>query len=179
MHRHHRHPVEVNQERITVLQGRRKGWSNGEDAELRAKADSTWRDGMKKKDLLTHLHVTVPHRTLEALKKRLQLLKWTCTVTSREHQQQSPPRDIVPDQRNRVTIGPTRMTEVDDLPTRSNIQQDIPLLASAAIKRGKSMKNWSEEEDTLLTEEATKIWVLGMTKRCGLNNWPSRSMEKT
>ncbi len=145
MHRHHRHPVEVNQERITVLQGRRKGWSNGEDNELRAKADSIWRVGMKKKDLLTHLHVTFPHRTLEALKKRLQLLKWTCTVTSREHQQHSPPRDNVPDQGDQMSIGPTRMTEVDDLPSRNNIQQDIPLLASAAIKRGD--QNLGDEND--------------------------------
>ncbi len=179
MHRHHRHPVEVNQERITVLQGRRKGWSNEEDNELRAKADSIWRVGMKKKDLLIHLHVTFPHRTLEALKKRLQLLKWTCTVTSREHQQHSPPRDNVPDQGDQMSIGPTRMTEVDDLPSRNNIQQGIPPLASAAIKRGKSTKNWSEEEDILLTEEATKIWVMGTTKRELANKLHSRFRTRT
>ncbi len=165
MHRYHRHPVEVNQERITVLQGRRKGWSNGEDDDLRAKADSIWRIGMKKKDLLTHLHVTFPHRTLEALKKRLQHLKWTCTLTPRERQQHSPPRDNAPDQGDPMSTGPTITTEVDDVLTRSNIQQDIPPPASAAIKRGKTVKHWSEDEDNLLTDEATKIWMLGMTKR--------------
>ncbi len=37
-------------------------------------------------------------------------------LTSREHQQHSPPRDNVPDQGDQMSIGPTRMTEVDDLP---------------------------------------------------------------
>ncbi len=123
---------------------------------------------MRKKDHLTHLHVTFPHRTVEALKKRLQFLKWTRPETSMELQQQSPTRDYVPDQRDQTTTrttGPTWTTEAERLPTQSNTQQDNLPINRAANKRGKSSKNWSEDEDKLLTEEAMKMWVVGMTKR--------------
>ncbi len=137
MYRHHRHPVEINQERITVLHGRRKGWTSGEDEELRVRADSIWREGMRKKDHLTHLHVTFPHRTVEALKKRLQFLKWTRPETSMELQQQSPMRDYVPDQRDQTTTtGPTWTTEAERLPTQSNTQQDNRPINRAANKWG-------------------------------------------
>lgn len=168
MHWYHRHPVEVNHERIVELQGRRKGWTSGEDAILRTKADSSWRQGMRRKDHLTHLHVTFPHRTIEALKKRLQILKWKPPETSMELQQQSPIREDVTDQRCRMTTrtrGSTWTMEVEHLPTQTNSQQVELPVTRTANKRGKISKNWLEEEDKLLINKAMNIWVEGMTKR--------------
>ncbi len=145
MHRYHRHPVEVNQERIVEFQGKRKGWTSEEDETLRAKADSSWRQGMMKKDHLTHLHVTFPHRTTEALKKRLQILKWTPPKTSMEVQQLSPIREDVTDQRRRKTTrtrGATWTMESEQLPTQTNSRQVELPVTRTANKRGKVSKNW-------------------------------------
>ncbi len=166
MHRYHRHPVEVNQERIVEFH--KWNLTSGEDETLRAKADSSWRQGMRRKDHLTHLHVTFPHRTIEALKKRLQILKWTPPKTSVELQQQSPIREDVTDQRRQMTTrtrGSTWTMEAEQLPTQTNNQQVELPITRTANKRGKILKNWLEEEDKLLINEAMKIWVEGMTKR--------------
>lgn len=45
MHRHHAHPIELNQESVAALMATRKGWSEGEDVELMAQASSLWEQG--------------------------------------------------------------------------------------------------------------------------------------
>ncbi len=100
-----------------------------------------------KKDHLTHLHVTFPHHTMEALKKILQFLKWTPLETSMEPQQQSPTSEYVTDQRYQMTtrtIGPTWTMEAEHLPTQINTQQDnLPVTRTAGkvikglVRRGR------------------------------------------
>lgn len=55
--------------------------------------------------------------------------------------------------------------EVEHLPTQTNSQQVELPVTRAANKRGKISKNWLEEEDKMLINEAMNIWVEGMTKR--------------
>lgn len=73
---HHRHPETVNTERVEAFAQRRRNWIEEEDELLRNLADTIWREEMTKKDLYEALHRSLPQRSQEAIKKRLQLLKW-------------------------------------------------------------------------------------------------------
>lgn len=75
MHRYHQHALELNQERIVGLQSKWRGWTEMEDSELRKHADFLWEVGILK-NLLILLHGLFQHRSTEALKKRLQIIKW-------------------------------------------------------------------------------------------------------
>lgn len=84
MHRHHCHPMEVNDERIRLLAGKCKAWEVEEDLLLVETADREWREGMMRKDHIVAISPFFPHRSSEALRKRLQGLKWGPPGTSRE-----------------------------------------------------------------------------------------------
>lgn len=84
MHRHHRHPLEVNEERIRLLKTKRKAWDEDEDLMLYEIVDREWKEGMMKKDDLIMVSAFLPHRSKEALRKRLQGLKWEPLGTIRE-----------------------------------------------------------------------------------------------
>lgn len=84
MHRHHCHPREVNEERIRLLERKRKAWGTEEDLLLIETADREWKEGMRKKDHIVAISPFFPHRSSEALRKRLQGLKWGPLETSRK-----------------------------------------------------------------------------------------------
>ncbi|KAK9960359.1 hypothetical protein ABG768_008220 [Culter alburnus] len=76
MHRHHQHQEEVINERIALLQGKRRNWNTLADELLISTANKEWKEDMVKREHLKALQLTFPYRSSEALKKRLQLLNW-------------------------------------------------------------------------------------------------------
>lgn len=74
MHRHHRHPVELNASRLATLSTRKLVWSRDEDSTLLRHANNTCRKEMMKKEHLALLKQYFPNRCLEAVKERLQHL---------------------------------------------------------------------------------------------------------
>lgn len=59
---------------VTRIAGTR--WTAEEDL-LRASANISWKMGMSKKDLSSTVRATLPHRTADAITKRLTTVKWT------------------------------------------------------------------------------------------------------
>lgn len=76
MHRHHRHPQEVNEERLATKAGRRKFWSDNEEKRLIHNANQIWHDRMTKTYLYKQLQSLFPRRSTEAIKRRLLSLEW-------------------------------------------------------------------------------------------------------
>lgn len=74
--RRHKHPADVNAERVAVLPTKRLHWSSEDDEALRCHADHCWMVGMLKKDLYELLLPHFPGRSAEAIKKCLQTIKW-------------------------------------------------------------------------------------------------------
>lgn len=60
---------------VTRIAGTR--WTVEEEGLLRASANSCWKPGMLKKDLLSLVRASLLHRTADALAKRLTAIKWT------------------------------------------------------------------------------------------------------
>lgn len=58
------------------IAGRSKVWTEEEDRELLKQAGMRWRAGMLKKNLVNDLSGVFKHRSAEAIRKRLQKLKW-------------------------------------------------------------------------------------------------------
>lgn len=82
MHRFHVHPEEVNSERQRRHAQRKKSpWTDEEDLHLLELAAENWDESQPKKTLLAKLHHLIPSRSMEAIKKRLQHLKWTRPAT--------------------------------------------------------------------------------------------------
>lgn len=52
-------------------------WTHKEEDLLRAAADLAWEEGMTKKDLASRVKTNLPHRSMEAIKKRLINIQWT------------------------------------------------------------------------------------------------------
>lgn len=76
MHRHHQHQEEVINERIALMQGKRRNWNTLADELLISTVNKEWKEDMVKREHLKALQLTFPYRSSEALKKRLQLLNW-------------------------------------------------------------------------------------------------------
>lgn len=62
-----------------LTSGRSKIWSAEEDRDLLKQAGMRWKAGMLKKELVKALGETFKHRSAEAIRKRLQKLKWPTT----------------------------------------------------------------------------------------------------
>ncbi|CAM4574444.1 unnamed protein product [Leuciscus chuanchicus] len=146
MHRHHCHPLEVNEERIRLLKTKRKAWDEDEDLMLYEIADREWKESMMKKDHLIVLSALLPHRSKEALRKRLQGLKWEPPGTIREVM-------ITASTSASLEMGAAGDQNVAHPPMASNLP--VP-------KQGKV---WSQEEDHELLEQAGRIWREGMLKK--------------
>ncbi|KAG8145362.1 hypothetical protein E2320_011913 [Naja naja] len=76
MHRRHCQPVEVNIECVAALPSKRLKWSREDDEALRRHSDHLWKTGILKKELYTLLLPHFPGCLQEAVKKRLQTIKW-------------------------------------------------------------------------------------------------------
>lgn len=76
MHRSHRHQAEVNAERLASLPTRKLVWTQEEEAGLLRHATQAWKKGMAKTQIFATLLPHFPGRSVEAIKKRLQSLKW-------------------------------------------------------------------------------------------------------
>ncbi|KAG8139546.1 hypothetical protein E2320_002312 [Naja naja] len=75
-HRRHCQPVEVNIECIAALPTKCLKWSQEDDEALCRHSHHLWETGMLKKELYTLLLLHFPGRSQEAIKKRLQTIKW-------------------------------------------------------------------------------------------------------
>lgn len=76
MHRFHRHQAEINAERLASLPTKRRVWTQEEEGALLRHASQAWKKGMTKTQIFASLLPSFPDRSLEAIKKRLQSLKW-------------------------------------------------------------------------------------------------------
>ncbi|KAL7975812.1 hypothetical protein Chor_008348 [Crotalus horridus] len=76
MHRFHCHPAEVNAERLATLPTKKLVWTQEEMDGLLRHANGAWKEGMSKTQIFTSLMPHFPGRSAEAIKKRLQSLKW-------------------------------------------------------------------------------------------------------
>lgn len=92
MHRHHRHPLELNEDRLATLAARRLNWTPEDDASLVFRANQIWAPTTTKKDLVQRLREFFPTRSAEAIRKRLQLIKWTPSACSGSVPSHSPTR---------------------------------------------------------------------------------------
>lgn len=132
MHRHHRHPLEVNEERIAIKASRRKMWTTSEDTLLVGSANRTWHDGMTKGALYNHLHTIFPQRSEEAIKRRLRIVEWQ-------------PKALI-----QQAHTPENRPSQPEEPTS-------PPVSHAQIHRTAGMK-WSKEEEVLLRASANSFW---------------------
>ncbi len=66
----------MNEERVELLQKKRRLWSKAEDGKLVDMANEEWTEGMLKKDHLALLQANFSHRSTDGIKKRLQHLGW-------------------------------------------------------------------------------------------------------
>lgn len=85
MHKHHRHPKDVNERRVQEVEGKaRRIWSRGEDEHLLETVKELSEGAHLKSDLYQALSKRMIGRSAEAVKKRLQKLKWSRSTTSND-----------------------------------------------------------------------------------------------
>ncbi|KAA0702529.1 R2DM Retrovirus-related Pol polyprotein from type II retrotransposable element [Triplophysa tibetana] len=171
MHRHHRHPHEVNEERIVARAKKRQLWSAREDSNLAEAANRTWQVGMTKGALYKHLHSILPNRSDEAIKRRLLLMKW-----DRSSQQTRTPADhsLSPEEltipqaqihRAEGSAAPVQLERINvDPPPLEKEDLTRPPGPKAPTQLSAGMK-WSREEEALLGVTATSQWKTGMTRK--------------
>lgn len=88
MHRFHRHPAEINAERLASVPSKKLQWTQEEETGLLRHATQAWKKGMAKTQIFAALMPHFPGRTVEAIKKRLQSLKWVPPHDSPERNSQ-------------------------------------------------------------------------------------------
>lgn len=145
MHRYHQHQEEVNEERVKLLQKKRRLWSKEEDGELLDMANEGWTEGMLKKDHLALLQAYFSHRSTDGIKKRLQHLGWMPFQVPLQEQ-------VLPTAASPQLHAPSRPTRTIPSATAT------PMLPSLRAMR------WTSEEDAELQVQASKIWVPDMLK---------------
>ncbi len=146
MHRHHQHQEEVNEERVKLLQKKRRLWSKAEDGKLVDMANEEWTEGMLKKDHLALLQANFSHRSTDGIKKRLQHLGWMPSQVPLQEQ-------VLPTAVSPQLPAPSRPTRIIPSATAT------PMLPS--LRR---TMNWTMEEDVELQVQASKIWMPDMLK---------------
>ncbi len=140
MHRHHQHQEEVNEERVILLQKKRRLWSKAEDEKLMDLANEEWTEGMLKKDHLALLQAFFSHRTTDGLKKRLQHLGWRPSQVPLQEQ-----------------VLPTAVSP--QLPAPSRPTRTIPFAtATPMLPSMRRAMKWTSEEDAKLQAQASEIW---------------------
>lgn len=146
MHKHHRHPTEVNDQRLREMPTSGKIWSRSDDSRLLRKAHSLWNNNMSRKELYGLLHSSFPNRSAEAIKKRLQNLEWKPDMTV----ESEAPSDTIPN-----------MTTTWHLPQpqrEPSSSDGHPLVLT-------KNKAWTREEELLVMLRAQDAWEKGITKK--------------
>ncbi|MGL5294697.1 MAG: RNA-directed DNA polymerase [Aeromonas sp.] len=147
------HPKEVNDERITLKAGRRKIWTERDEDLLSTTANQIWREGMRKATLYQHLQDLFPHRSTEAIKRRLLFLKWQPQIADPDTR---PPDDPTP------PLGRT-IQRTDPNPTTSTPGSRRQQIDPITIRT--TGRKWTEEEEASLRRVANSIWQPTMSKK--------------
>ncbi len=156
MHRHHRHPEEVNEERFELLQKKRRIWSKEEDEHLLGMVNDEWREGMLKKDHLALLQVNFTHRSINSIKKRLQHLGWTPS----QNIQQQPALSMTVSPQINTLLKPAKYSA-----TTTPASHRSPPETASTLTPAPQRTNWTSKEDVELQAQANRIWRPDMLKK--------------
>ncbi|KAA0702522.1 hypothetical protein E1301_Tti021512 [Triplophysa tibetana] len=106
-------------------------WTAIEEDLLRSAANICWRPGLKKKDLSSMVRASIPHRTADAIAKRLTTIKWAPPSANRPPSLQLP-LPPTPSHLQMPLEGPEPTTSIPLLPTPptgSDLQITSPILS--------------------------------------------------
>lgn len=187
MHMHHQHPDQLNEERLKTLAAKRQLWSTEEDQELLECASWTWTTGMMKKDHLEALQTMCPRRSEDAIKKYLQLLKWTPQAGEETAKMKGATAsvDTAMNSHGNTTLSTNQSPLLPSHPmdqlfpdasggivtlTLADVQQPPPIHASVVSTRDEKRhltggQRWSEQEDAIILHQAILSYTEGMLKK--------------